>query len=66
MSLEENKKLLHKKKQEIETKILLSEQNKNIINTNKSLNEKEKIKNKFILDRLLKNLDTITKTANTS
>jgi len=66
MSLEENNKLLHKKKQEIETKILLSEQNKNIINANKSLNEKEKIKNKFILDRLLKNLDTITKTANTS
>lgn len=66
MSVEENKKLLHKKKQEIETKILLSEQNKNIINTNKSLNEKEKIKNKFILDRLLKNLDTITKTVNTS
>lgn len=66
MSVEENKKLLHKKKQEVETKILLSEQNKNIINANKSVNEKEKIKNKFILDRLLKNLDTITKNVNTS
>lgn len=68
MSQPENKKLLHKKKHEIETNILLLDTKKtiDIDYSNKNLNSKQKIRNQFILDRLLKNLDTITKTINIS
>ena len=71
MSLAENKKLLHKKKHEIETNILLSDSKKPIDINNQNEKQKEKLKEKdkrhkqFVLDRLLRNLDTITKTINT-
>ena len=67
MSTSENKKLLHNKKHEIETNILLSDSTKTINtnndnNTKKILNPKGKKRNQFVLDRLLKNLANVTKT----
>jgi hypothetical protein len=70
MSISENKKLLHNKKHEIETNILLSDTKKTIDtnndnNTKKKITQKDKKHYQFVLDRLLKNLDNVTKTINT-